>query len=187
MKTWAVWLTGLPGSGKSAVARELEMLLKGIKVQVLSLDRLRKTLTPKARYTEDERDAVYSTLILIGELLIKNDVNVIIDATAHRRRWRESARKKFENFLEVYIKCPLEICIERESNRKDNLVVSELYRKALERLRYGKEQERLGEVIGIDVPYEEPEKPEIVIESNKVRPNEGARLILEEMKRLGYI
>ena len=183
-KGWCIWLTGLPGSGKSTIAQELERELKAreINVQVLRLDTFRKVIVPQPKYTETERDIVYNTLVLIAKLLTRNGVNVVIDATGNRRRWREYAREQLESFSEVHIKCPLELCMEREAGRTDNLVIRDLYQKALERRQKGETStEGLGQMVGVDVPYEEPEAPELVIESNKVEPPKAAEIIVQNL------
>jgi len=181
MKGWAVWLTGLPGSGKTTIANELIKKFEQdkIKVEYLRMDEIRKILTPQKEYTEKERDYAYRALVSIGKFLTDNGINVLIDATAHKKVWRELARKLIQNFVEVYVKCPFEICITRETRRKDNLIVRNLYKKALERMKSGKRIVGLGEVIGVDVDYEEPEKPELTIESDKLGPKESSEKILQ--------
>ncbi|MDI6826065.1 MAG: adenylyl-sulfate kinase [Candidatus Aenigmarchaeota archaeon] len=181
MKAWAVWLTGLPGSGKTVRAKELLKKLKqiNIKVEYLRMDEIRKVLTPKQEYTEKERDYAYRAFVLIGKFLTENGINVIMDATGHRKVWRELARELIPNFAEVYLKCPLNICIEREANRKNNLVVSNLYKKAYERLKTGKKIKLVGDVIGIDVPFEEPDSPDMIIDSDKIDPKESSEKIFQ--------
>ncbi len=179
--TWVVWLTGLPGSGKTSVAREFVRLLD-CEYEMLRLDEFRKKLVPEPKYSEEERDLVYNALGVMASLLAHHDVNVVVDATAHRKKWRDRARANIQCFYEVYIKCPLEACMQRETERIDNLIVSEMYGKALERkekMERGEKVEKsdVGDVIGVDVPYEESEHPELVIESDKVTPEEGAKLI----------
>ncbi|MCK5559068.1 MAG: adenylyl-sulfate kinase, partial [Thermoplasmata archaeon] len=176
--------TGLPGSGKSTIAQELERELNAreIKIQVLRLDAFRKVIVPHPKYTETERDIVYNTLVLIAKLLTQNGVNIVIDATGNRRRWREYAREQHEIFYEVYIKCPLETCMAREAGRTDNLVIRDLYKNALERRHKGETStEGLGQMVGVDVPYEEPEAPELIIESDKVDPQEVAIIIIQNL------
>jgi adenylylsulfate kinase len=77
------------------------------------------------------------------------------------------------------VRCPVEVCMEREANRKDNVVVSNLYKKALERVRTGKKIKLVGDVIGIDVPYEEPVNPDFVIDSDKLDPEESSEKIIQ--------
>jgi adenylylsulfate kinase len=182
--TWVIWLTGCPGSGKTSVARELMKLLDSGTYELLRLDEFRKNLVPEPKYTEDERDIVYNAVGVMASLLSKHHVNVIVDATAHRRKWRDRARTRCQCFYEVYVKCPLDVCMQRESERVDNLIVSEMYKKAIERKKKIEkglkvEKSEVGEVIGVDVPYEGPETPDIVIESDKMNPEEGARAIYE--------
>jgi adenylylsulfate kinase len=181
MKGWALWITGLPGSGKTERAKEVLKKLeqKNVKVQHLRMDEIRKILTPERKYTEEERDHAYRALVLIGKFLTENGINVIIDATGHRRIWRDLARELIPNFAEVYVKCPLETCIERESKRKDNLIVSNLYKKAMDRIKTGEKVDGIGEMIGVDVSYEEPEKPELIIESDKLNPKESSEKIFQ--------
>lgn len=181
MSGWAVWITGLPGSGKTERAKEVLRKLgqQNVKVEYLRMDAIRKILTPKRKYTKEERDHAYRALVLIGKFLTEHGVNVIIDATGHRKVWRELARELIPNFAEVYVKCPLETCVERESERKDNLVVSNLYKKAMERLKTGKKVRGVGQIIGIDVPFEESERPELMIDSHKLSIKESSEKIFQ--------
>src|SRR6266700_1041473 len=110
--SWAIWITGLPGSGKSVLARgavaELEAL--GKRVVVLELDEIRKFLTPAPTYSATEGDLVYRTLVSMTRALVLAGVSVIVDATAHRRVWRDLARASIERFAEVQLECPIEVC-----------------------------------------------------------------------------
>jgi len=183
--TWVIWLTGCPGAGKTSVAFEFVKLLEdSVPFEMLRLDEFRKKLVPEPKYTEDERDLVYNALGVLAAFLVKHGCNVIVDATAHRKKWRDRARAQIDNFYEIYIKCPMDTCMQRESERKDNLIVSELYKKAIKRkkkLERGEpvEKSEVGEVIGVDVPYEEPENPELVIQSDEITPGEGAKMVYE--------
>ncbi len=174
---WCVWLTGLPGSGKSTVAKVLidKLMNNGIKAQIVSSDELRKVVTPVPKYTEEEREVVYGTIVYVARILTKNGVNVIIDATGNRRRYREKAREEINNFMEVYFYCPLETCIKRESRRIETFQApKDIYKKALE----GKST-----VPGIGVPYEEPLNPELRIDTEKLNPDACAEKILDLIRR----
>lgn len=176
-KGWCVWLTGLPGSGKSTIAKALMDKLKnnGINAQIISSDELRKVITPEPKYTEEEREIVYGAIIYIAKILTNNCVNVIIDATGNRRKYREKARKEINNFMEIYLYCPLETCIKRESKRIETFQAPrDIYKKALE----GKST-----VPGIGVPYEEPLNPELKINTEKLDPDACAEKILDLIVR----
>jgi len=178
---WCVWITGLPGSGKSVVAETLIkfLLQKGIRAQLLSSDALRKVLTPKPTYSFEERDVVYATLVYIAKLLTQNCVNVVIDATGNLRRYRENARNQIQKFMEAYLECPLEVCIERESKRTEtHQAPKQIYKKALK-----------GEaptVPGIGQPYEPPKNPEVTINTAQCTPEQAAQKILEAMLAKWY-
>ncbi|MGQ9565894.1 MAG: adenylyl-sulfate kinase [Candidatus Bathyarchaeales archaeon] len=175
-KGWCVWITGLPGSGKSTVAELLleELSARNVYAQLVSIDMLRRAVTPKPKYSEEERDMVYAALVFSAKLLTDNGVNVIIDATGNRRRHRDRARKQIERFIEVYLRCPLGVCMQRESKRKDtHLAPEQIYQKGLT----GKSQT----VPGVNVPYEEPTSPEIVIDTDKLSPKESVQKILDEI------
>ena len=106
--SWAIWITGVPGSGKSAIARAAaaELSADGIRVQVLELDALRRTLTPEPTYDDTEREAVYRALVMIARTLTRAGRPVIIDAAAHRRAWRDLARASIGDFAEVQLTVP---------------------------------------------------------------------------------
>lgn len=137
---------------------------------------LREVVTPTPKYTEEERDVVYGTLVFVARLLTENGVNVVVDATANRRRYRGKARTEIPRFIEAYIRCPLEVCIERESRRRGRTyhAPEAVYKKA-----FAGESKT---VPGIGVPYEEPLSPEVTVDSDKMSPEECAERILETMK-----
>ena len=114
--SFALWLTGLPGSGKSAIARELVRLLheRGVEVAVLESDVMRTQLTPFPRYDEADRDFFYSSLADFGVMLVEKGRPVVFDATANRRAYRDAARNRIARFAEVYVNTPLETCMARD-------------------------------------------------------------------------
>mgnify|MGYP000014574609 FL=1 len=170
---WCIWLTGLPGSGKTTIAEELKKILRkhGICVQIVSSDAMRKLVTPNPKYTEEERELVYRAIVFTSKLLTENGTNVIIDATGNRRRFRDLAREEIRKFAEVYVKCPLEVCMKRETKRVDEYAPKDIYKKGLE----GKSRT----VPGLGVPYEEPLNPEIVVDSEKLDPLGCAQIIFD--------
>jgi len=173
--SFCLWITGLPGSGKSTIVRELEPLFSaaGFPWTTLGLDEIRRFLTPAAKYTDEEREIVYRSLVLMAQLLIEqSEKNVIIDATANRRVFRQMARERIPDFAEVYVKCPIEICQSRESLRDAENIQQHLYQKA-------KARQLTGELPGVSTPYEEPLDPEIVVPSDELTPRESAEIILD--------
>ena len=161
--SFAVWLTGRPASGKSAIARELVRLLheRGVAVSVLESDVMRTQLTPFPRYDDADRDFFYRTLAEIGAQLVKGGRSVIFDATANRRAYRDAGRKAIERFAEVYVDTPLEICRARDPKG--------LYRG------------------GMTIDYELPLAPELVIEGERTLPQAGARAILAFLEKRAWV
>jgi adenylylsulfate kinase len=114
--SWAIWITGLPGSGKTTVARGVAQVLRerGVPVSVLELAAVRQALLGGRMETEPERDIVHRALAYTAKALTDAGVPVIVDATASRRAWREWARGLIPHFGEVQLLCPPEICMVRE-------------------------------------------------------------------------
>jgi adenylylsulfate kinase len=175
---WCVWVTGLPGSGKSMVSEALVGLLaeKGVHVQLLSSDALRRVLTPRPSYSLDERDKVYAMLVYVAELLTHNGVNVLIDATGNLRCYREHARKSIPKFIEAYLECPLEVCMQREAKRRTTY---DAPRQIYNRARKG----QASTVPGVGQPYEQPLNPEITMDTTRCTPRACAQKILKTVLR----
>lgn len=156
---WAVWVTGLPGSGKSAVADGMARIIreKGLHVKVLELDFIRRVLTPKPTYSEEERTIVYAALAYMAKLLVDEGVNVIIDATGNLAKYRDIARILIHDYGEIYVKCPIEICMAREASRKNSHAPGGIYKKGISGQSHT--------VPGLNVPYEPPGHPIAVIDT----------------------
>lgn len=155
--TPVIWITGLPGSGKSTIAEGLKELFP--EMVLLRMDDMRKVVTPEPTYSETERDLVYRSLVYTAKLLSDLGHPVIIDATGNMRRWRELARALIPGFAEVYLSCPLELCAGREAGRRvTHGAPKEIYKKG-----------RKGwPVPGLTAPYEEPLNPEVIIETSVI-------------------
>jgi adenylylsulfate kinase len=112
-----VWLTGLPSSGKTTLAAKLLERLRerGIPCCLLDGDELRDALIPRPGYDEPSRAAFYATLANLAALLERQDLTVVVAATAHRRDYREHARRAARRFIEVWVDVPLEECRRRDS------------------------------------------------------------------------
>lgn len=170
---FAVWITGLPASGKSTLASALkeELESRGVHVAVLESDALRKVLTPDPRYDASERDIFYGAVAHMGKLLTDHGVPVIFDATANRRIYRDRARRAIAMFLEVLVDCPLSVCIARDPKG--------IYRKGREGI--------ASEVPGLQEEYEPPERPDIVVKSDAEAPDRAARRIVNRLVEKGYL
>jgi protein-L-isoaspartate(D-aspartate) O-methyltransferase len=174
--SWAVWITGLPGSGKSVIARAVAERLHadGDNVVVLELDALRRVLTPAPTYSDSEREAVYRALVYIGACLVEAGIPVIFDATAHRRAWRDLARAVLPRFVEVQLVCPLEVCRWREAARPRGMAPAGIYAQA----------NRAGaRVPGVNVEYELARAPELRLDTATHTVGAAAAAIVGEIRR----
>ncbi|MBI2490710.1 MAG: adenylyl-sulfate kinase [Candidatus Rokubacteria bacterium] len=170
--SWALWITGLPGSGKSVLARSAAAALRerGEPVVHLELDALRKTLTPAPTYSATERELVYRALVYIAAALTEAGVPVIVDATGHRRAWRDLARATIARFAEVQLVCPLDVCREREARRAGGYAPPGIYARA----------GRAGATVpGVDVAYEPALAPELTLDTARHDPAASVAAILD--------
>jgi adenylylsulfate kinase len=171
--SFAVWLTGLSGSGKSAIARELLKVLhvRHIDAAVLESDVLRTQLTPFAHYDAAEREFFYKTIAHFGAYLVSKDVPVLFDATANKRDYRDRARREIARFLEVFVDTPLDVCVARDPKG--------LYRAARE----GKSST----LPGVQAAYEPPLAPELVVRGDDGTPQESALAIAALLQKRRWI
>ena len=170
---FAVWITGLPSSGKSTLAAALarELQARRVDVAVLESDELRTIFTPRPVYSEEERDQFYQAMAYVGKLLVEHGVPVIFDATANRRRYRDRARQQIAKFFEVYVDCPLTVCMQRDPKG--------IYRNAKEG--------GAGTVPGLQAAYEPPEFPEVVVRGERDSPEAAAQTVLSALIAKCYL
>ena len=156
--SWAIWITGPPASGKSTIARAVatELRARAQPVTWLELGEVRASITPDPRDTDAERDLVYRALGYLATLLVEAGRPVIIDATAHRRVWRDLVRAAVPRFAEVQLVCPVEVCRERAGARTTSDASRNIYASS----------RRPGATMpGVDVPYEAALAPELLIDT----------------------
>jgi adenylylsulfate kinase-like enzyme len=168
--SFAVWLTGLSGSGKSAIARELRDRLhaRAVHAAVLESDVMRTQVTPFPKYDEPESDLFYGSLVALGRYVCEAGRPVLFDATANRRRYRGAARQAIARFAEVYVDTPLEVCRARDPKG--------LYR-----------DEKAGALPGRQAAYEPPLSPELVVHGAQGTPADSAEKILAFLGRRGWL
>ncbi|MBN1215990.1 MAG: adenylyl-sulfate kinase [Candidatus Lokiarchaeota archaeon] len=172
-KGFTLWFTGLACSGKTvladAVANELKKL--EMKVERLDGDIVRKNLTKDLGFTEEDRNKNIERVTFVAKLLSRNGVAVLASFISPYNQIRDYSRNEIENYILVYVKCSLKVCEERD--------VKGMYAKA-----------RAGEInnfTGIDHPFEEPNNPDIVVETDKQSIEESKQIILNSLYNMGFL
>lgn len=172
---FTVWMTGLPGAGKSTLAVLLrnKLVRQGRLVEVLDGDEVRKGLSRDLGLSRQDREEHARRVSFLAKILSRNEVISVVALISPYRISRESARETVgpERFVEVYVKAPLAVCEKRDPKG--------LYAKA-----------RKGEITnmtGIQDPYEEPILPDIVVDTERFTPEESADLLLSKLAELGFV
>jgi adenylyl-sulfate kinase len=170
---FVVWLTGLPGSGKTTIARELEPELKkrGWCVEVLDGDEIRQNLSKGLGFSREDRETHLKRVTYVARLLSRNGVAVIAAFISPYRNIRENARKETTNFVEVYVKCSVEACAERDPKG--------LYKKA-----------SVGQIKDLTGPqdlYEEPLNPDLIVDTEKLTVAQSVEVIESKLHELNLI
>jgi adenylylsulfate kinase len=175
-KGFVVWFTGLPASGKTTLANALAARLRkeDYRVEVLDGDWVRQTINLGAGFTREERERHLLRVAWVARLLARNGVIVLCSFVSPYRDVRRKVREIVEEevpFFEVYVKCSLKECIRRDPKN--------LYKKAL-----------AGEIphfTGVSDPYEEPENPDLVVDTEKTTPEKGAERVLQLLLNRGAL
>lgn len=170
---FTLWFTGLSGAGKSTLSEIIEQRLRarGHKVEVMDGDIVRTHLSKGLGFSREDRDTNIKRIAFVCSLLTRNGVICISAAISPYRQAREWARETIGNFVEVYINCPLEVCRERD--------VKGLYKLV--------DEGKIKNFTGVDDPYEAPEHPDLVIETNKETVEESVERIFAKLVELGYL
>jgi adenylylsulfate kinase len=170
---FTIWFTGLSGSGKSTLSEILEQRLQahGHNVEIMDGDIVRTHLSKGLGFSREDRDTNIKRIAFVCNLLSRNGVICISAAIAPYREAREWAREHIGNFVEIYVKCPLDVCRARD--------VKGLYKLV--------DEGKIKNFTGVDDPYEEPEHPELVIETDKESIEESISRIFAKLEELGYL
>jgi adenylyl-sulfate kinase len=170
---FTVWFTGLSCSGKTTVSKAVaeELRKRGLKIEVLDGDVVRTNLSKGLGFSKEDRDTNIKRIGFVCKLLSRNGVVAIGAAISPYREIRDYNRQEIGDFIEVYCKCPLDVCIQRD--------VKGLYKKAL-----------AGEITnytGVSDPYEEPLNPEVVLETDNETVEESVDKVIRKIEELRYI
>jgi adenylylsulfate kinase len=172
-KGFTLWFTGLPCSGKSVLADAVaeELKLKGMKVERLDGDIVRKSLTKDLGFSEEDRNMNIERVTFVAKLLTRNGVAVLASFVSPYNKIRAYSRKEIGEYILVYVKCSLEECENRD--------VKGMYAKA-----------RAGEIkdfTGIDHPFEEPDSADIIVETDKETVEESKEIVIKALLQMGYL
>jgi len=169
---FTLWFTGLSGAGKTTLSKIVAEKLKtnGRKVEILDGDEVRKNISRGSGFSKEDRDNHIMRVAYVCSLLSRNEIVAISAAISPYRELREFARNTINDFVEIYVKCSIDVVIKRDTKG--------LYKKAI--------QGEIKNFTGISDPYEEPENPELVVDTDKETPEESAQKILDKLIELGF-
>ena len=174
---FTIWFTGLSGAGKTTLTNTLipQLRARGARVEVLDGDEVRTNLSKGLGFSKEDRDTNIRRIGYVSRLLARNGVGVIAAAISPYREIRDEVRGSIEAdgaiFLEVCVKASLDALVERD--------VKGLYKKAL--------AGEIKQFTGVSDPYEEPLKPELVVETDRETVEESAAKILAKLEELKLI
>src|SRR5574340_521225 len=172
MKATAIWLTGIPASGKTTISILLKDYLQkqNIPTIILDGDEIRKTVSKDLGFSPEDRKEHNRRIIEVVKLMVKNNITAIIPIISPYRETRGLARKEIPNFVEVYVKASLDTCMKRDPKG--------LYQKA--------KNGEITNLTGLQSPYEEPQNPEVILETEKFTPQECLDILVSKLQ-LGYL
>jgi adenylyl-sulfate kinase len=170
---FTLWLTGLSGAGKSTIAKLVADRLRkcGSRVELLDGDVIRTQICNGLSFSRADRDENIRRIGVLCEMLSRHDVIVIVAAISPYRAARNQLRLMLHPFIEVYVDCPLDVLIARDTKG--------LYRKAI-----------AGEIVnftGISDPYEAPLCPDVIVRTAYEAPQESACRVLSVLKARGLV
>jgi adenylylsulfate kinase len=173
-KGLTLWFTGLSGSGKSTLAQYLtpKLIELGKKVEILDGDEVRENLSKGLGFSKEDRDTNIRRIGFVANLLARNGVVAITAAISPYREIRNEIRTRAQApFVEVYVRCPIDVLEERDTKG--------LYKKARAGI--------IKNFTGISDPYEEPESPEVTVDSSSETIEQSAEKILVYLRKRGLV
>ena len=170
---FTIWLTGLSGAGKSTLARALEQALRDRQrhVEVLDGDEVRENLSKGLGFSKEDRDTNIRRIAYVAKLVSRSGGVAITAAISPYRAIRDEARAQIGPFVEVFVRCPLDVLIQRDTKG--------LYAKAL--------RGEIAQFTGVSDPYEDPLAPEVVVDTDLESIDESTRKVLRKLESLGYL
>jgi len=171
---FTIWFTGLSGAGKTTIAHRVAEVVQqrlGRGVEILDGDVVRTHLSKGLGFSREDRDTNIRRIGWVCHVLTKHGVPNIAAAISPYRDVRNEVRKMVGSFVEVYVKCPVEVCEQRD--------VKGLYRKA-----------RAGEVkqfTGVSDPYEEPIDPEVTLYTDRETVDQSTQNVIAALETLGWL
>ena len=169
-----VWFTGLPGAGKTTLAHAVAGALRrrGVdRLEILDGDVIRTTLSKGLGFSRQDREMNVQRVGFVCQTLNRHDVVALAALVSPYREGRELMRKEIGRFVEVYVKCPLDVLIQRDPKG--------LYRKAL--------AGEIRQFTGVSDEYEEPLHPDVVVSTDVETVDQSTQRIVSTLERLGYL
>lgn len=166
-----IWITGMNGSGKSALARFLHhrLSLVGRASELIDADDPAEILTRGLGPGKDDRDTAVRRVGHVAKLLARNGVVAICASLSPHRELRDGLRREARRFVEIFVDCPMEVLLQRDP----------IYKKAM--------SGEARNVPGVDDPYEPPTHAEVTVHSNVEPVEAAATRVFQALVDLKYV
>lgn len=170
-----LWFTGLSASGKSTIAHSVEKKLfeRGFRTYVLDGDNVRHGINNNLGFSREDRKENLRRIAEVSMLFVDAGILVLAAFISPYKEDREYIRKRFEgdNFLEIYVKCSIEECEKRDPKGQ--------YKKARAGI--------IKNYTGVSAPYEEPENPDLILDTEKKSLEECVDMVIDLLTKRGYL